>query len=170
MHKTVLHHFRLLWLLPALLMASNTQAMTDLQGKPVELKDFVGKGRWTVFEIWASDCHICPDGILYMKELESLYPQAELLGISIDGDLGNTKGLQAAKRFIHEQNISFPTLFSNSLEMDNLLHVEASESLYGTPQVLIFNPQGKLLGVEAGAIIAQDVVDFIKREQIASDN
>lgn len=141
------------------------QAFTDLQGKPIELLDYVGKGKWTVFEVWSSDCPYCPDGVFYMKDFKTRYPHAALYGISLDGDNGQAAGRQLAQGFIKKHQINFPTLMSSTLELDNFLMAQGEQALVGTPALLIYNPKGELKGVESGAIIAQDVIDFIQSEQ-----
>lgn len=141
------------------------QAMSDLQGKPVNLLDQVGKGKWTIFEVWASDCPHCPDGVFYMKDFKKRYPKADLYGISLDGDSGQVNGRSLAQGFIKKHQVNFPTFLSSTLELDNFLIEHGEQALVGTPALLIYNPKGELKGVESGAIIAQDVIDFINSEQ-----
>lgn len=146
-------------------LAPLAQAMTDLQGKPVNLLDQVGKGKWTIFEVWASDCPHCPDGVFYMKDFKKRYPKADLYGISLDGDSGQVNGRKLAQGFIKKHQVNFPTFLSSTLELDNFLIEHGEQALVGTPALLIYNPKGELKGVESGAIVAQDVIDFIKSEQ-----
>lgn len=148
-----------------LVHAPIAQAMTDLQGKPVELLDYVGKGKWTIFEVWASDCPYCPDAVFYMKDFKARYPQADVYGISLDGDSGQTRGRQYAYSFIKKHQVNFPTLIGNTVELDKFLLKQGEEALVGTPALMIYNPNGELKGVESGAIIAQDVIDFINSVQ-----
>lgn len=148
-----------------LIISTHLQAFTDLQGKPIQLLDHAGKGKWTVFEVWSSDCPYCPDGVFYMKDFKARYPQADLYGISLDGDSGQTTGRQLAQGFIKKHQINFPTLMSSTLELDHFLTKQGESALIGTPALIIYNPQGELKGVESGAIIAQDVIDFIQSEQ-----
>lgn len=147
------------------LSSTFAQAFTDLQGRSVKLLDYVGKGKWTVFEVWASDCPYCPDGVFYMKDFKARYPQADLYGISLDGDSGQVIGRQQAQQFIKKHQVNFPTLLSSTIALDNFLVEQGEQALVGTPALLIYNPKGELKGVESGAIIAQDVIDFIHSEQ-----
>jgi thiol-disulfide isomerase/thioredoxin len=149
----------------SLLSLSSAQAFTDLQGKTVQLSDYIGKGKWTVFEVWSSDCPYCPDGVFYMKDFKARYPQASLYGISLDADSGQVLGRKIAQGFIKKHQINFPTLMSSTLELDNFLIKQGEQALVGTPALIIYNPKGELKGVESGAIIAQDVIDFIQSEQ-----
>ena len=151
--------------LMGLIFSPHVQAFTDFQGKSIELLDYVGKGKWTIFEVWASDCPYCPDGVFYMKDFKARYPQADLYGISLDGDSGQVAGRKDAQGFIKKHQINFPTLMSSTLELDHFLTKQGEQALVGTPALLIYNPKGELKGVESGAIIAQDVIDFIASEQ-----
>lgn len=146
-----------------LTVSLSATAATDLQGKAVKFSDYIGKGKWTVFEVWSSDCPACPDAVFYMNNLKRRYDKAELIGISVNGDYGN-EGPQMAKDFIKQHKISFPTIYSSSKEVDAFLG-QYSEALFGTPSVLFFNPEGELRNIEVGAIISQDVIDFIEYDE-----
>ncbi|TXH70635.1 MAG: TlpA family protein disulfide reductase [Thiothrix sp.] len=165
MLKALAKQLKILSFMGLLSLSANLQAFTDLQGKTVELKDYVGQGKWTVFEVWSSDCPYCPDGVFYMKDFKARYPQANLIGISLDGDAGQIAGRQLAQGFIKKHQINFPTLLTSTLELDHFLTKQGEQALIGTPALMIYNPQGELKGVESGAIIAQDVIDFIQSEQ-----
>ncbi len=145
------------------LFSAPALALSDMQGKPQKFSDFIGKGQWTVFEVWSSQCPACPDAVFYMNNLKKRYAKAQLIGISVDGDYG-AEGPTLAKRFITQHEISFPTLYSSTAEVDEWLG-QYSEVLFGTPSVLFFNPQGELSNIEVGAIISQDVIDFIEQTE-----
>lgn len=141
-------------------------ALSDMQGKPKKFSDFIGKGKWTVFEVWSSQCPACPDAVFYMNNLKNRYKKANLIGISVNGDYGQ-EGPKMAEQFIKQHKITFPTLYSSTEEVDAFLN-EHYEALFGTPSVLFFNPKGELKNIEVGAIISQDVIDFIEQEESAN--
>lgn len=139
-------------------------ALSDMQGNNQRFVDLLSKDKWTVFEIWASDCPACPDAVFYMKNLKKRYShKVKLIGVSVDGDHG-AAGKAMAAAFIKKHQLTFPTLLSRTVEVDNFLY-RFEEDLYGTPSVLIFNPKGELRGIEVGAIISQDVIDFIEQDE-----
>jgi len=148
------------------LLLSHTPAfaLSDMQGNTKRLSDMLSKDKWTVFEIWASDCPACPDAVFYMKNLKKRYShKVELIGVSVDGDHGD-KGKAMAAAFMKKHQLTFPTLLGRTVEVDNFLY-SFEEDLYGTPSVLLFNPKGELRGIEVGAIISQDVIDFIEQDE-----
>ncbi|HMT92264.1 TlpA disulfide reductase family protein [uncultured Thiothrix sp.] len=144
-----------------LLITSPATAMTDLQGQPVKLETIVGKGKWTVMKIWAADCHVCRQTIHYLTDFEVSFPEAAVYGISIDGQAGKAE----AQAFVKQYNLDFPNLLSDLSEMNAYLNKTAGESLYGTPTMLVFNPQGKLIAVQPGPVTADELIAFIKKEQ-----
>lgn len=155
---------RLFLSLCLLVTSCNVLALSDMQGNEKRFTDMLSKDKWTVFEVWASDCPACPDAVFYMKNLKKRYGhKVELIGISVDGDHGD-KGKAMAQAFMKKHQLTFPTLLSRTVEVDNFLY-GYEEDLYGTPSVLIFNPAGELRGIEVGAIISQDVIDFIEQEE-----
>lgn len=158
------HTIKHLSVISLLLASTASFALSDMQGNEKRFTDLLSKKKWTVFEVWASDCPACPDAVFYMKNLKQRYGhKVELIGISIDGDHGD-KGKAMAKAFITRHQLNFPTLLGKTVEVDNFLF-NYNEDLYGTPSLLIFNPEGALRGIEAGAVISQDVIDFIEQEE-----
>jgi peroxiredoxin len=144
-----------------LLITTPAIALTDLQGQPVKLENIVGKGKWTVMKIWASDCHVCRQTIHYLSDFEVSFPEATVYGISIDGQEGKAQ----AQAFVKQYSLNFPNLLSDSSEINAYLNKAAGEDLYGTPTMLVFNPQGKLIAVQPGPVTADELVAFIKKEQ-----
>lgn len=144
-----------------LLITTPATAMTDLQGQTVKIENMVGKGKWTVMKIWASDCHVCRQTIHYLSDFEVSFPEADVYGISIDGQAGKTQ----AQAFVRQYSLKFPNLISDLSEMNAYLNKAAGEELYGTPTLLVFNPQGKLIAVQPGPVTADELVAFIKKEQ-----
>lgn len=143
-------------------------ALSDLQGNKKQFEDLIGQGRWTVFEIWSSECPACPDAVFYMQNLKNRYDQVDLIGISTDGNYGQA-GRQMAQKFVKQHKLTYPNLLSSFAELDTFLLSGWAETLFGTPTILIFNPEGQLKGHEVGALIAQDIIDFIEREKSQQD-
>lgn len=167
MHR--IRHFKMITLIMALiahlaLFSAPAQALTDMQGNTKQLEDIVGQGKWTVFKIWASDCHVCQQTIHYLSEFKAAYPAADVYGISVDGQR-DAADKAKAQAFIDRFDVQFPTLLSDFIEISGILYTAAGESLRGTPTMLVYTPQGKLLAVQPGAVMAQDLIRFIQREE-----
>ena len=146
------------------LFSTTASALTDMQGNPQKIDNIVGKGKWTVFKIWASTCHVCQETVHYLSEFKQSYPDADVYGISLDGQR-DQQGKAKAQAFIDRFNVDFPTLLSDYVEISGMLYTAAGESLIGTPTMMVYNPQGRLLAVQPGPVMAQDLIRFIKREE-----
>lgn len=167
MEKT--RHFRKITLIIALianlaLFSTSAHALTDMQGNTKQLGEIVGKGKWTVFKIWASNCHVCQKTIHYLSEFKQAYPAADVYGISVDGQRDPSDKAKA-QAFIKRFKVNFPNLLSDWVEISGILYSTAGESLTGTPTLMVYNPQGKLVAVQPGAVMAQDLISFIQRQE-----
>jgi peroxiredoxin len=107
-----------------LLITTPAIALTDLQGQPVKLENIVGKGKWTVMKIWASDCHVCRQTIHYLSDFEVSFPEATVYGISIDGQEGKAQ----AQAFVKQYSLNFPNLLSDSSEINAYLNKAAGKT------------------------------------------
>lgn len=144
-----------------LLFAQPAAAMTDMNGKATSIQNMVGKGKWTVVKVWASDCHACRQTIHYLAQFEKQFTDASVFGISIDGQ----QGKQNAQRFIDQFKLGFPNLLSDTREIDDYLYASVGETLVGTPTIIVYNPQGKIAAVQPGAVKPDDLIRFIRQKQ-----
>lgn len=148
-----------------LLFAGMTQAsvLSSFDGKAASIGDYSGKGKWLVVMIWASDCHYCNEEVesydLYYKAHKDA--DARVLGISLDGNAGK----RAAREFIARHRVSFPNLIGEPEAVTGLFTDLTGVSWRGTPTFLIYNPEGKLVVQQTGAVPVQMVADFIKNNQ-----
>ncbi len=147
-----------------MLLTAPAFAFTDINDKPLPIESLIGKGKWTVFKIWQSDCHVCRKTIHYLSDFKTIYPNADIYGISIDGKYGKPKALN----FIRDYKLTFPNLFGDADEMRAYLAKHAGETLMGTPTVMVYSPKGELAAVQPGAVTPAELVDFIRQEEAAS--
>ena len=156
----------LLTLSTTILAQSNGLSMfSDLDGKPRQLEDYAGDGKWLVVMIWASDCHICnieaPTYNTFHKAQQN--NGISVLGISMDGK--ENKG--AAKTFIERNKLDFPNLIGEP-EMVSLYYAAMTqESLRGTPTFLVYDPDGELAAAQPGAVSVEAIESFIARKNSA---
>lgn len=149
---------RNLVVLLGLMMISNlTFALTTLDGKADKIENYLGKGKWTVVEVWESNCSACrmhmPDMVMFDGKLENV----QLLGISLD----TQNGVKKTQSFIDEYDIEFPTLVSNNVETNIWLQQTVGQGLLGTPTFVIFNPEGKRMAVQSGIVATASLERYI---------
>lgn len=112
--------------------------ITDLQGKPVNITEYVKKNKITVLSFWATWCSPCKRELDAIAEL---YPDwqeklgVELVAITID----NARALSQVKPIIEEKGWSYAYLVDSKQELQQALGFQA------IPQTFIVNQQGEVL-------------------------
>jgi len=150
------------------LAAGQTESMSvfsSLDGKPEKMESHTGNGRWLVVMIWASDCHICnTEAKTYDQFYRSRHDTSvSVLGISIDGEEKNA----AARQFVNRHKLSFPNLIGEPGMVGLYFSALTKESLRGTPTFMVFDPNGDLAAVQAGAVPPESIDRFIERKRAA---
>ncbi len=134
-----------------LFTSHSTMAFTDIDGKPATIESFIDKDKWTVVEVWSSDCHVCRQHMPSMVKFNGKLKNTQILGITLDG-IDEKDGYDNAEEFIMEFGIKFPNLVTNAIEMNIWMQQNSPEGLIGTPTFMIFAPKGKLVAMQAGPV------------------
>jgi peroxiredoxin len=147
----------------AMLLAGTVQAseLSQFDGKPAAIDDYSGKGKWLVVMIWASDCHVCNAEVENYDLFHNAHKNrdAMVLGISIDGK----QGLGEAKKFVSRHMVDFPNLIGEPEVVTQMFTNITGVAWVGTPTFLIYNPGGKLVVQQIGAVPVELIESFIKR-------
>lgn len=149
----------------ALILVFNTIALADLrdmEGKIRSLDDYIGKGKWTVVMIWASDCPVCNAEVhqYVLFHDDHMDKDATVLGISLDGQAKRTEALE----FIDRHFVDFPNLIGEPESVAALYARLTGRALIGTPTFLIFSPEGNLLVLQVGPVSTERILEFISAE------
>ena len=146
-----------------LLFFAATQAasaqLTPFDGSPDTLKTYTGKGKWVIAMIWAYDCHVCnQEASEYVSFHEKHKDKdAVVLGISMDGQ----KQLKQAQKYMDRHAIPFTTLLGEPEKVAGLYEQMTGRTWVGTPTFIIFEPSGKLVAEQAGAVPIELLENFI---------
>jgi len=140
--------------------------LTDFDGNPKTIKDFTGNGKWLLVMFWASDCHICNREAHQYVDFHFAHSDedASVLGISNDGKAH----FKEAQAFIKKHNIDFPNLIGEADDVAAIFSKYSDSRWVGTPSFLLFNPQGKVLAAEIGAVPAENIEKFIQQNSAAA--
>ena len=162
-HKGVSHmrNIKLLGLVGLLLIAQVGAAaqLQNLDGKPQQLSDYTGKGKWLIVMIWASDCLVCNKEA---SNYEDFYQQhrtndATVLGVSVDGKAN----VADARHFVQEHKLTFPNVVGELEQVGVMVADLSGMQWVGTPTFLIYNPAGKLKVADSGAVPVQLIEKYI---------
>ncbi|MEE9309860.1 MAG: TlpA disulfide reductase family protein [Cocleimonas sp.] len=145
------------FLMLSTLASQSASAFTDMEGKQDSIMNHIGKDKWTIVEVWESNCHACRQHMPDMVKFDGKLKNARLVGISLDGQ----KGIDAAEDFIMEYDIKFPTILTNYVEMNIWMQQSIGESLVGTPTFILFDPEGKLVAAQPGIVSTASLETFI---------
>jgi thiol-disulfide isomerase/thioredoxin len=141
-----------------LLLSSSSFAFTDLKGNALNIEKHLGGGKWSIVELWASDCHACRQHMPSMVKFDGKLKNARILGVALDGQAG----LNNANAFVKEFGVKFKNIVSNPIEMNAWMMENVGEGLVGTPTFILFDPKGKLVAAQPGMIATKSLETFIK--------
>ncbi len=117
--------------------------IADLQGKPVNIQEFVGTGKTTIISFWATWCAPCKRELDAISEL---YPSwladydTKLVAITID----NARALTQVKPLIQEKGWEFDVLVDSKQELQQALNFQA------IPQTFVVNKHGVIVYEHSG--------------------
>ena len=144
-------------IITAAVLSTAANAFTNFDGDKTTIEEHVGDGKWTIVEVWASDCHACRMHMPDMVEFNGKMDNVRILGIALDGQPGKAD----AQAMIDEYEIPFNNIISNVIEMNAWMEVNAEEGLIGTPTFMIFNPEGKLTALQPGILPTASLEKYI---------
>jgi len=145
------------WLFTMMMLSTSAYAFTDLSGKTDSINNHIGKDKWTIVEVWASDCPACRTHMPDMVKFDGKLKNARILGVTLDGQAG----IDDAEDFLLEFDVKFPTIVTNPIEMSIWMEQNIGEPLRGTPTFILFDPDGKLVAAQPGIVAVTSLEKFI---------
>jgi len=137
--------------------------LSDLNGKPVPVSNYIGQGKWTVVMLWAHNCPVCNrevDNISFFYDAHKK-KGVNVLGVSVDG----LSLVKKARAFVDDHLVDFPNLIvePTSSKIAEL----GGGPLVGTPTFYVYSPEGKLVAKNVGAISIKALNQFLDNQQNA---
>lgn len=124
--------------------------LTDTEGKVHKLSQY--KGKWVLVNFWATWCPPCLEEIPALVELhENKKNNLVVLGVAMAYHSG-----EQVKNFADTMLVSYPVILGDRESASQIGPVE------GLPTTYLYNPQGKLVAHQVGAITRQDIESFIR--------
>lgn len=138
-----------LLLLSVLATAAQAFNLTDSNGKAHRLADY--KGKWVLVNFWATWCPPCLEEIPDLVALhEDKKSKVAVIGIAME-----YKDSKYVLDFADQQMISYPIVLGNNALAKQIGPVR------GLPTTYLFNPQGKVVAYNVGALSRADVEKYI---------
>ncbi len=136
-------------LLSILATAAQAFTLTDSTGKVHRLADY--KGKWVLVNFWATWCPPCLEEIPDLIALhESKKNKLAVIGVAME-----YQDPKYVLDFADQQMISYPIVLGNSAVAKQIGPVR------GLPTTYLFNPQGKMVAYNVGALSRADVEKYI---------
>lgn len=138
-----------------LLVASSTAAhefaLKDMHGQTQRLSDY--RGKWVLVNFWAPWCPPCLSEIPDMILLHNAHKDADLAVISIALDYASSREVM---EFAAQHGISYPVVLGS--------HKMAAQigEVVGLPTTYLFDPTGKPVAHQEGAITRESVEEYIQ--------
>lgn len=107
---------------------------TNIDGKPVKLSDYVGKGKYVLVDFWASWCGPCRGEIPNLVELQNRFggDKFTVLGINV------WDKREAFEKSI--ENSCYPHIYASDNNDATTLY-----GIKGIPQIILFAPDGTII-------------------------
>ena len=128
----------------------------DVEGNPVALSDYVGKGNYVLLDMWASWCGPCKWEVPYLQKLYNRYKDKGLtvLGLFVWDKEENLK------KSMEEEGIVWPQIVS----VENMDAMN-SYGIDGIPHIILFAPDGTILKRNLRGQNMIDTVDEVMKKK-----
>ena len=152
-------------LLPALLLAASGSHAFELQrldGVRVNLDDLVGGQRWTLVQLWTTDCIPCErqKPMLEAFHRDHVERDARVIGIALDGPgaMAEIETVVARHQPSYTTLVAFDDVFA-----EQFVGLTGKE-FRATPTYLLYTPEGAFGGAHRGPIDLERVERIVSGE------
>ena len=143
----------------ATIAADKDPLLTNIQGGQQRLSDYLGKGKWVLFNVWGPKCPPCLEEVAELVSFHDDHQDKDAIVVSLALDFPSFGYAKAGevKTFIDEYFVNFTVLLGDA----ELAQQATGERLLGTPSTYLYDPAGKLAAVQVGTVTQEIVEDFM---------
>ena len=147
--------------IPASVSAGEEPLLNNLQGGQQKLSDYLGQGKWVLFNIWGPRCPPCLEEVAELVSIHEDRKDKDAMVVSLALDFPSFKyaKVEEVAAFVDDYFVNFPVLLGDA----RLAEKVTGERLLGTPTTYLYDPQGKLAAVRVGAVTQEMIEKFIGR-------
>ncbi len=125
--------------------------LNDLEGEPVDLKDFVGKP--IIINLWATWCKPCEYEMPGLEEIYRKYRQDGLVVLAIDQTEMDDK--EEIDAFVEKYELSFPVLLDKDSYVSTTLY-----GMRGLPMSFFIDSDFVLRRIQVGAMLPEVIEEY----------
>lgn len=136
--------------------------LRDFDGESKSLDDYLGKGQWTVVQVWSHSCHICNQEAPALQAFGERMEDSDLarvVGVSMDGE----EGILDAEHFVEKYGFKHTNLIAEPMGAALMVAKRARMRFVGTPTYLLFDRKGTFRVGQAGGV-PMHVIEKYMRE------
>lgn len=137
------------------------QGLYSPDGASTTLDAHLVGGDWMVVMLWATNCSICVTEFPKFSRLHEEGHGRRVLGIALDGANNGA----AVDAFYARTGAKFPTLLADLSVYRGSYRTITGEELKGTPTFMLYNPEGRLVGLNLGPMRVEALERFIDRKR-----
>jgi len=128
-----------------------------------QLSEYIGKGKWVVLNIWGTQCPPCQQEMPELVAFHDNHKDGDSMVVSIAIDFPSYlhANKQEVTRFADDYLIDFPVLLSDG----SITRRMGLGRLDGLPSTYVFDPEGKVVGVQVGGITREILETFINNQK-----
>jgi cytochrome c biogenesis protein CcmG/thiol:disulfide interchange protein DsbE len=126
-------------------------ALSDINGKQVNVADYSKNGKTTVLSFWATWCVPCKKELTNMADLYDTWKKKynlQVLAVSIDDSRNSTK----VKPYIEGQRLPYDVLLDVNQELKRQLNIQS------VPFTIVTNGSGKIVYTHSGYVDGDEYV------------
>ena len=146
---------------PAALSAGAETRLENLQGGQQSLAQYLGKGKWVLFNIWGPSCPPCLEEVHELVSFHEDHQDKDAVVVSMALDFPSFEYARKDEvaKFVEDYFVNFTVLLGDA----SLAEQATGEKLLGTPSTYIYDPQGKLVAVRVGTITQEMVESYMTK-------
>jgi len=141
--------------------AGDDPILKNLQGDDQRLSDYLGKGRWVLFNIWGPKCPPCLEEVSELVSFQDDHMDKDAMVVSLALDFPSFQyaKVDEVATFVDEYFVNFPVLLGDA----NLAEQVTGERLLGTPSTYLYSPSGELTAIRVGTVTQEMIENFIAK-------
>ena len=160
-HLSLLLLLALLAVVAPVFGSGHDTVLKNLDGKDAKLSDYLGKGKWVLFNIWGPKCPPCLEEVGELVSFHETHVEKDAMVVSLALDFPSFRyaKVDQVAAFVDDYFVSFPVLLGDA----RLAEQVTGERLLGTPSTYLYDPQGELAAVRVGTVTQKMIEDYIAK-------